>query len=167
MNTMTRKHHEGFSLVEVLVALVVLSIGVLGVAALHATALKNNSSSYVRSQMTLAAYDLADRMRANRQAALDGEYDAISGAEHAACEGAAPGCTAKEMAEHDVWAWKDHLTDIVPDATGIVCRDSSPNDGSGTGSASCDGTGDIRAIKIWWQDDDDGTATRLAIGVRP
>lgn len=166
MNTMIRKHHKGFSLVEVLVALVVLSIGVLGVAALHATALKSNSSSYVRSQMTLAAYDLADRMRANRQAALDGDYDGIGGTQHTSCESSG-GCSASDMAEHDVWTWKNQLTDIVPDATGTVCQDSSPNDGTGTGSASCDGSGDLRAIKIWWQDDDDGTTTRLAIGVRP
>ncbi|MBK1692763.1 type IV pilus modification protein PilV [Ectothiorhodospira mobilis] len=159
------KRNSGVSLVEVLVALVVLSIGILGVAALHGTALKNNTSSYVRSQMMLTAYDLADRMRANREAALNGEYDGINGAQHGNCE-TATGCTPQQMAEHDIWTWKIRLGAIIPNATGTVCRDSSPDDGTSLGAAACSGSGDLRAIKIWWQDDEDGNTTRLVIGVR-
>lgn len=159
------KCNTGVSLVEVLVALVVLSIGILGVAALHATALKNNTSSYVRSQMMIAAYDLADRMRANRESALDGDYDGINGAQHGNCE-TATGCVPQQMAEHDIWTWKNQLVTIIPNATGIVCQDASPDDGTGLGAAACSGSGDLRAIKIWWQDDEDGSTTRLAIGVR-
>ena len=57
---------RGFTLVEVLVALVVLSIGLLGVAALQLTSLRSNHSSAMRSQATFLAYDIIDRMRANR-----------------------------------------------------------------------------------------------------
>ena len=63
---------SGFTLLEVLVALVILSIGLLGLAGLQAASLRYNHSSYLRSQATLIAYDIVDRMRANRQEALNG-----------------------------------------------------------------------------------------------
>ncbi|NWG87303.1 MAG: type IV pilus modification protein PilV [Hydrogenophilaceae bacterium] len=67
----------GFSLLEVLVALVVMSLGLLGLAALQATGLKNNYSAYTRSQAALYAYDMIDRLRADRQAALTGSYNLL------------------------------------------------------------------------------------------
>ncbi|HLE93281.1 MAG TPA: type IV pilus modification protein PilV, partial [Sulfuricaulis sp.] len=57
--------HRGFSLIEVLVALLVLSIGLLGLAALQTTSLQYNTGSYFRTQATFLAYDIIDRMRAN------------------------------------------------------------------------------------------------------
>lgn len=55
----------GFSLLEVLIALLVLSLGLLGLAALQVTSLKFNTESYYRTQATFLAYDIIDRMRAN------------------------------------------------------------------------------------------------------
>lgn len=66
---------SGTTLIEVLVAIVVLSVGLLGLAGLQMTGLKSNHSAYLRSQATLLAYDLSDRMRTQRQAALNGAYD--------------------------------------------------------------------------------------------
>ena len=65
----------GFSLIEVLVALLVLSIGLLGMAALQAVSLKSNHGAYQRTQATFLAYDMMDRMRANRTSALAGDYN--------------------------------------------------------------------------------------------
>ncbi|SEP85077.1 type IV pilus assembly protein PilV [Ectothiorhodospira magna] len=65
---------RGVTLLEVLIALVVLSIGLLGLAALQATALQHNHNAAVRSQATNLSYDILDRMRANRAAALAGAY---------------------------------------------------------------------------------------------
>ena len=66
---MTRHRNQGFTLVEALIALLVLSIGLLGVAALQLIALQNNNNAMFRSQATYLAYDIADRMRANRDQA--------------------------------------------------------------------------------------------------
>lgn len=66
---------RGFTLIEAMVALLVLSIGLLGVAALQLSSLKANTSASVRSQATFLAYDIADRMRVNRAAAVNGQYD--------------------------------------------------------------------------------------------
>lgn len=66
---------RGATLIEVLVAMLVLSIGLLGLAGMQMTALKSNQSAYYRSQATVLAYDIIDRMRANRADALNGVYD--------------------------------------------------------------------------------------------
>ena len=66
---------KGFTLLEVLVAVLVLAIGLLGLAGLQATSLRVNQSASMRSQATNLAYDMADRIRANRGAALAGSYD--------------------------------------------------------------------------------------------
>ena len=62
-------------MIEVLIALVVTSVGLLGLAALQATSLKVNHGAYLRAQATLLAHEMADRMRANRLAATSGDYD--------------------------------------------------------------------------------------------
>ena len=60
---------------EVLIALLIMSIGLLGLAALQATSLKANHGAYQRTQATFLAYDIMDRMRANRIQAANGEYN--------------------------------------------------------------------------------------------
>lgn len=57
---------RGFSLLEVLVSLLILGVGLLGLAALQTRGLKFNHDAYVRSQATILAYDIMDKMRANR-----------------------------------------------------------------------------------------------------
>jgi type IV pilus assembly protein PilV len=56
---------RGFTLLEVLIALLVLSIGLLGLAALQGVGLRSSQEAYLTSQASLLAYDLADRVRAN------------------------------------------------------------------------------------------------------
>ncbi len=65
-NIISQKSRQtGFSLLEVLIAIVITSIGLLGLAGMQATGLRNNHSAYHRSQATVLAYDIADRMRSN------------------------------------------------------------------------------------------------------
>ncbi len=64
------RHDKGFSLIEVLIALLVLAIGLLGLAALQAQGLRFNYDAYVRTQATNLAYDIVDRMRTNRASPL-------------------------------------------------------------------------------------------------
>ena len=59
------KKNTGFTLIEVLIAMIILAVGLLGLAGLQATTLKNNQSAYNRIKATQLAYDIADRMRAN------------------------------------------------------------------------------------------------------
>ena len=70
----TQHHHGGFNLIEVMVALAVLSIGLLGIAALQIQGVRFNYGSFSRSQAIMIASDFAERMYANRPAMLNGNY---------------------------------------------------------------------------------------------
>lgn len=59
------RRHGGFTLIEVLVSLLILAVGLLGVAALQFRGLQYNHDAYMRSQINVLAYDIADRMRLN------------------------------------------------------------------------------------------------------
>ena len=106
------RHVRGFTLVEALVALLVLSIGLLGVAALQLSSLRANHSSSLRSQATLLAYDIVDRMRANQSAASNGAYDTALGITP----------TGGTVAQDDLVRWKQNLTNTLPTGDGAVAR---------------------------------------------
>jgi len=73
------KYLNGFTLLEVMISLLILSIGLLGIAALQANSLKTNHGAYQRTQAIFLAYDMMDRLRANRTAALAGQCDIALG----------------------------------------------------------------------------------------
>jgi type IV pilus assembly protein PilV len=104
---------RGMTLVEALVALVVLSIGLLGVAALQVASLRNSHAAHTRAQATALAYDIADRMRANRAAAQSGNYDIALGATIG---------TPGTLAEVDLLTWKDALTATLPAGDGAIAQ---------------------------------------------
>lgn len=66
------RHQRGVGLIEVLIAVLVMAIGLLGIAALQATALRNSQGSMERSQAVIQSYTIFDAMRANRNEALKG-----------------------------------------------------------------------------------------------
>jgi len=118
----SRARCRGLTLVEILIALVVLSIGLLGLAGLQTLSLRFNTSAFHRTQATALAYDFADRMRANRQAALNNEYAL-------AFEDPVPACgvpnLAGTVAQQDIATWRNALTCRLPEGTGSVTRNGS------------------------------------------
>lgn len=109
----------GFTLLEVLVALLVLSLGLLGLAALQARTVEFNHSAYLRSQATSLAYAMADRMRANRRAALDGAYDAVDFSDPFPTCGEQSGGS---VAARDIASWRSALGCTLPQGHGRVQR---------------------------------------------
>jgi type IV pilus assembly protein PilV len=75
MQMTSRNAQRGFSLVEVLVALLIVSIGLLGIVALQSMALRNTGSSMERSQAVIQTYSYLDVLRANREKAIISELD--------------------------------------------------------------------------------------------
>ncbi|HRQ64332.1 MAG TPA: type IV pilus modification protein PilV [Xanthomonadaceae bacterium] len=102
----------GFSLLEVLIALVILSIGLLGVAGMQYASLRANHHAYLRSQATFLAYDIVDRMRANTAAALAGAYNLG--------EDDVLGPMSATVAAQDVAEWQELLSTVLPDGTGQI-----------------------------------------------
>lgn len=110
---------QGFSLVEAMVALVVLAVGMLGIAGLYVTTLRSSGGAIYRQQAVGLAQDLADRIRANRLANV-----AYQGAPaNNNCYGAgAVDCTPALMAANDLFVWQQQVTDplILPGGAGVV-----------------------------------------------
>lgn len=105
-------HQRAFTLLEVMVALLVLSIGLLGLAGLQVFGLKFGHQSYERTQATLLIYDLADRMRANPQGVMSGDYTnpiPIS-APVPSCESATlTTCSPAQLAADDLYRWSQDV----------------------------------------------------------
>lgn len=111
-NGQPKRQIAGFSLIEVLVSLVILSIGLLGSSQLLFAAMKSNDSVAMRSQATVIAGGMLDSIRANPAAALAGSYSASSVAAYAGASACANGssCSASDMAAKDLQSWKSVLT---------------------------------------------------------
>jgi type IV pilus assembly protein PilV len=155
------KHAQrGVTLLEILIAIVIVSFGLLGTAGLQTVGLRAAVSANQRTAATLLAYDAADRMRANMAGVNAGNYHNYTATQNVNCLAVA-GCNAQQMAQHDMFEWNAAIGAFLPaGAMGIVCRDSSPDDGASNASmvaAGCDGLGNIYAIKIWWLEDRSNT----------
>ncbi len=112
---------RGFTLLEVLIAIVIFSIGLLGLAGLMVVSVKTNHSAYLRTQATFIAESMADRMRANTMAVWSNSYNdagyPITGTDP--CAGGAA-CGYAALAVHDQIAFSDQLTTQLPNATAAI-----------------------------------------------
>lgn len=129
----------GFSMVEILVTLVVLSLGLLGVLGLQVTGLQRNDGAYLRTQASLYAYDIADRMRANRDNALAGTYNLLM-------SDSAPSGTGIANLDRSEW-----FTDIG----------TLPG-----GDGSINVAGNIATIVVQWDDSRAGGSQTASVTVR-
>ncbi|MFZ4502875.1 MAG: type IV pilus modification protein PilV [Methylovulum sp.] len=110
------KHAKGFTLIEVLIALLILSGGLLGLAALQITSLHYNQSAYQRSQASFLSSDLTERMRCNPQAVSAYlNVDFASAGAHPECL-TVPGCTPAALAEQDMFEWYQAVQLQLPKA---------------------------------------------------
>jgi type IV pilus assembly protein PilV len=130
-NTPERSRTQGFTLVEALVALVVLSIGMLGIAALYVESLRAGRTALIRTQAVNLASDMADRIRANRTGGAS-YAKAVNDAGTLSndCEegGASVSCTPAVMADHDKAIWDTEVTQSLPAGTAqITFTDANPN----------------------------------------
>jgi type IV pilus assembly protein PilV len=166
---------QGFTLLEVLIALLIVSFGMLGVAGLQLVTLKSNASSQYRSLAVNFAHEISERMRANPEMVINPTHwipgvaynapavsktDSYINSFKPACKSL--GCTPQELAQNDLAEWQQAIASTFPNGIGIVCIDS----GTGTGTPSaipgeaaydgtvftpnCDGQGNTFVVKIAW-----------------
>ncbi len=158
---MKKKSNSGFTLIEVLVASVIISLGLSGMVALQLKAHHYNRTANIQSHATILAHDIIERMRANPAGINNGNYHLPTATQHSDCF-TTIGCSPAEMAENDMYEWAGNgahsVSNILPLGLATVCKDTTPNDGTITNgaisNAGCDNNGSAYAIKIWWKGDE-------------
>lgn len=113
----TVSRQRGFTLIETLIAALVLSVGLLGLAGLNAVSHKLTHSAYLRSQAASLAYEIADAMRANR-ANADDYYDKMQGPDDCNNDFVRP--NTGDVASDDLAEWKNHIVCVLPEGSGII-----------------------------------------------
>lgn len=119
----SRRQH-GFSLLEILIALVILSIGLLGLAALQTMSLRMGHDSYQRTQATMLAYDMVDRIRANPAGLAAGRYDAVAFTDNpTGADCVTSTCTSDDLANYDIRTWQTTLAAKLSQGQGSIDTD--------------------------------------------
>lgn len=153
--------HNGFSLIEVMIAMLVMTLGAGALALLLMASVRGTVQAQERSVVTLQAAELAQLIHAN-PAAL-GHFILPPGEVQDCQQGR--GCANDEWAASHLRHWQQNLHAAMEQAHGAVCLDSSPLDGDGT-DLSCDGSGQP-VVKIVWQEQltnqEDQTIQRLVL----
>ncbi|MCV6637846.1 type IV pilus modification protein PilV [Candidatus Albibeggiatoa sp. nov. NOAA] len=143
------QHNAGFSMLEMMIALLILSIGLIGIASLQARGQQFNHSAYVRTQAAFLAYDIMDRMRANKDNLDNNNADNGS---YAFKEGACPeaniscdttACSVTDIVSYDLGSWCQSLESTLP---------------LGKGEISWDTNDSLYTITIYWTEDRDEDA---------
>lgn len=163
--TLSAPGQRGFTLLEILVAIVVLSLGLLGLAGLQAASLRNNQSAYFRGIAAQQVYDMADRVRANLAGVATGSYDnmgANTPADQVCFNGDAgdPGCTPATMAVTDHRQWNLNNALLLPGGVGTVDCVQGP------GAACSNDNNAIRVFRVIVRWPQAGTTCRDENGVQ-
>ena len=165
--------HQGFTLVEILIAVVILSIGLLGIAGIQLKGIRSNFSSALRSQATLLANDIAERMHANPGGATNPQLSGVNtnyskiDSNFLDCDSATPpapycsntssttgtSCNTAQIATFDAYTWicgsnaTDGITNLLPQGKASI----SCTDGDVTDVDECT-PGSTLTITMQWQE---------------
>ena len=152
---------KGFSLIEVTVAAAIFSLGLAGLSLLLLTAVMGTAEAGHQTMASTKASSLAEMIALN--------FDGLSHYVNPMPPGNIvcienEDCSGKQMASMEFGTWRRELTDDLPGGSGLVCRDSTPDDGH-SADAACDGAGGL-VVKVFWMeplhlDDEDGGLRRL------
>lgn len=131
---MLKRYQSGFSMIELLIALVILSVGLLGVAGIQAIGLRTASVALDHNTATHLSVEILERIRTNAQAFDAGAYDGAWDADSTLTEPTCAPCTAAEQAKKDIHTWVGHVVEL------------------NEGKASIRRDGDTAIVTIEWVD---------------
>jgi type IV pilus assembly protein PilV len=159
---------RGFSMIELLVAVLVMGIGVLGITGLQMVSLQNNRGALVRAEAVQLAYDMLDRMRANPGANYSGLNMGVAPVAPNNCH--TGDCTQAQMVAFDQAVWKCSLgiwnthANCAPLRDGVILPLAANQPGlpSGDGQIVVNGAG-IATVTVQWQEANQPALTTLAI----
>lgn len=146
--------NSGFSLIEVLIACTVFSLGLAGFTALLLSSIIGSAEARREGIASIAAANMSEQIRLN-PLALDRYLNPPENISRICT--ADKSCTPEQQADYDFRLWTLELSDRIPNARGVVCRDETPEDGI-EGNSQCDGVGPL-VIKIFWNGQGNGQSS--------
>lgn len=158
----SRSHCQGFSLIEVLVSIIVLTIGLLGASGMLLSAIRTTNESGNFSAAVNFGKELGEKTRVNKAVAIktttDNSYlvdwkagDSLPGSSTAGSTCIASVCTPEQLGEWDIHDWVTRVNDVLPGSRIVICFDSTPwNTGTSTYKWDCDSSGRNLVVKISW-----------------
>jgi type IV pilus assembly protein PilV len=162
---MKLKHTQGFSLLEVMIAVFVLALGVIGAAGLQLAAVRTTQQSGFQSVAVALASELADKMRSSDAVMKGGDatnpflavnYNSLTDPLPTApgmCFTSAASCDANSLAKAEIYEWLIRVKELLPGGRVLVCRDSVPYDSAKkalTWTCTADSSSGM-TIKIGWK----------------
>ena len=122
---------QGFTLIEVLIAVVILAVGLLGTASLTLSSLQSSQGASLRSQASSLAGDLGERLRANRNFAISNDTDYLLAVDAGptnkpACIDNVAGCSPADQAQRDLFEWRASLATNLPAGTAAIQKLGAP-----------------------------------------
>lgn len=145
-----RSEQRGITFIEVLVAVVILSLGFLATSRMQILGMRYNQGAFFQSQASILAADIADRMRANLNAVDDGKFDNVSTTSLPADPGCiTTGCTSTQLADSDIRQWGESIANSLPDGVGNVTVDSGVFEIQVSWSEKITDTAETQSVRIW------------------
>lgn len=123
---------RGVSMIEVLVAIVIFSVGLLGLALMQLKGASFTKDSGARSVAVLQARSLADRMQANPQGVANGDYVWTGGTAPTYTDCSSTGCTYAQVANNDLNAWLSQMQAALPASASTAAMGQVLSNGDGT-----------------------------------
>ena len=158
----TINFNNGFTLLEVMIAMVIFAVGMLGLAGIQSISLQNEHASYSRSQAILLAYEMADKLKANPGGSINYVVDAntttIAGySDSTMCT--ANNCTITNIVDYDIGLWKEAVSTLLPGGQASITNPTPLNhtitvhwdeDRTGVTGTNCPVTGatDLRCFQL-------------------
>lgn len=149
-----RNHQRGVGMLEVMIALVLLTTTLLGATALQLTGMQTNRGAYYRTQASVLAYDIAERIRINSSYALTSNVNysidttSIAIPSSPNCISTTSGCASADIASHDIREWAEGFIDVAGEGNdGASYKAILPN---GTGTVTASGASFV--IEITWDE---------------
>lgn len=150
---------RGYSLLEVLISLVILSIGLLALAGMQLVSMRSSTGSYLRTQAAATAQDIQERIFVNPK--TPNNYELTNPATVPAAPGtncATADCTTKQLADWDLYNWYTNSAKLLPSFRTTITCSPAPCPTSSTGSATM-------TVTVMWDEPDGTEATGTGCNV--
>ncbi|MBV8157471.1 MAG: type IV pilus modification protein PilV [Dyella sp.] len=161
---MNSRTSGGYTLLEAMIAVVIISVGLIGFLRLELLGMSATTTSTQRSKAVYLAYEMADRMRANLAGYAASAYSNLTSTPvNPGC--VSTSCTSAQIAQNDYYEWSNEVSTLLQQGAAAVCLTSTILATATPAAPGCDGLGSRYAVMIWWTED--GKQQKLVSNFQP